>query len=173
MSEFKLKKLIKEWVLENLINSDKLEEQFFNLNELKIDTLNSYKFEEIKFPNYTKSFQFEDRCGNKIMVVYIEQTGEFKTGYKVEGIDSLIFQPEKLDNVEDLIKPCADDKKINTVYKILVEEIIPNFLLNKKPNKLYFNPVSSSRNRLVDIITNKVVTQYPQLTKKNNYLVYL
>lgn len=173
MKHLKIKSLIKEWVLENLINSDELEEQHFSLNELKIDALNSYKFEEIKFSNYTKSFQFEDRCGNKIMVVYIEQTGEFKTGYKIKGVDSLIFQPKKLDNVEELIKPCADDKKINTVYSILVNEIIPKYILNKKPNKLYFNPVSSSRNRLVDIIINKIIKDYPQLTKKDNYLIYL
>jgi bifunctional ADP-heptose synthase (sugar kinase/adenylyltransferase) len=54
---------------------------------------------------------------------------------------------------------------------ILLEEIIPTYLLTKKPNKLYFNPVSDSRNRLVDMIINKVIEQYPQLTKKNNYLI--
>lgn len=173
MKHLKIKSLIKEWVLENLINSDKLEEQYFKLNELKIDPLNSYKYKETQFPLYTKSFYFEDRCGNTIVAVYIEQTGEFKTGYKIEGVDSLTFQPEKLDNVEELIKPCADDKKINTIYSILINEIIPKYILNKKPNKLYFNPVSSSRNRLVDIIINKIIKDYPQLTKKDNYIIYL
>jgi len=167
----KLKHLLKEWVLENLINSDKLEEQYFELNEIKIDPLHSYKYQETQYPYYTKSYQFEDRCGNIIVAVYIESTGEFKTGYKAEGVDGLIFQPEKLDDVEELIKPCADDKKVGTIYKILINEIIPNYLLNKKPNKLYFNPVSDSRNRLVDMIINKIIEQYPQLTKKNNYLI--
>jgi hypothetical protein len=166
-------KLLKEWILENFTNSDKLEEQYFELNEIKIDPLHSYKYKEIQLPYYTKSYQFEDRCGNMLVVVYIESISEFKTGYKVEGIDDLIFQPERLDNVEELIRPCADDRKIGTIYKILLEEIIPTYLLNKKPNKLYFNPVSDSRSRLVDIIINKVIEKYPQLKKKDNYLIYI
>ena len=169
----KLTKLLKEWILENFTHSDKLEEQYFELNEIKIDPLHSYQYEEIQLSQYTKSFMFEDRCGNKIVAVYIESTSEFKTGYKIEGIDNLIFQPERLDNVEELIKPCADDRKIGTIYKILLEEIIPIYLLNKKPNKLHFNPVSESRSRLVDIIINKIIEKYPQLTKKNNYLIYI
>jgi len=169
----KLTQLLKEWILENFSKSDKLEEQYFELNEIKIDPLNSYKYEKIHLPLYTKAYSFEDRCGNIIVAVYIESTGEFKTGYKIEGANNLIFQPEKLDNVEAIIKPCADDKKIGTIYKILLEEIIPQHLLNKKPNKLYFNPVSESRSRLVDMIINKIIEKYPQLTKKNNYLIYI
>ena len=166
-----LKDLLKEWTLENFINSDKLEEQYFELNEIKIDPLHTYKYKEIQLPYYTKSYQFEDRCGNIIIAAYVESVNEFKTGYKVEGIDYLIFEPEKLDNIEELIKPCPDERKIGTVYKILLEEIIPKCLLNKKPNKLYFNSVSDSRNRLVNIIINKIIKQYPQLIKKNNYLI--
>jgi hypothetical protein len=169
----KLHQLLKEWILENFINSDKLEEQYFEINEIKIDPLNSYKYEEIMLSIYTKAYSFEDRCGNTMVAVYTESTGEFKTGYKIEGTDVLIFQPEKLNNVEELIKPCADDKKIGTIYKILTTEIIPDFLLNKKPNKLYFNPVSDSRKRLTDMIINKVIKRYPQLTKKNYYIIYI
>jgi hypothetical protein len=168
-----LTKLLKEWVLENFPNSDKLEEQYFELNEIKIDPLNTYPYEEVPYPIFTKSFQFEDRCGNIIVATYIKSTGEFKTGYKVKGVDNLIFQPEKLDNVEELIRPCPDERKIGTIYKILLVEILPNFLLNKKPNKLHFNPISDSRNRLVNIIINKIIKKYPQLTKKNNYLIYI
>jgi hypothetical protein len=169
----RLKQLLKEWVLENFTKSDKLEEQYFELNEIKIDPLNSYQYEEIILPLYTKAYTFEDRCGNIIIAVYIESVSEFKTGYKVEGGNGLIFQPERLDNVEELIKPCPDEKKIGTIYKILLEEIIPTYLLNKKPNKLYFNPVSDSRIRLVDIIINKIIKEYPQLTKNNNYIVHI
>ena len=67
----------------------------------------------------------------------LESINEFKTGYKIDDVDSLIFQPELLDNVEELIRPCADDKKVGTVYKILSKEIIPHYLLNKKPNKIF------------------------------------
>jgi hypothetical protein len=173
LNKQELKILIKKWILENLINSDKLEEDYFKLNEIKIDSFNSYKYKEINIQPYTKSYIFEDRCGNKIVGVYIDSTGEFKTGYKVEGIDKLIFRPEILDKVEDLIKPCADDNKIGTIYKILINEIIPNFTLRKKPNKLHFNPVSSTRERLTNILIQKIIKDYPQLQQKNNYIIHI
>ena len=149
--------LLKKWVIENFTNSYKLEEQYFELNEIRIDPLHSYKYNEIQLPYYTKAFEFEDRCGNIIVAVYIESIGEFKTGYKIKDTDTLIFQPETLDNVEEIIRPCADDRKLGTIYKILLEEILPNYLLNKKPNKLLFNPVSESRSKLVDIIISKII----------------
>jgi len=166
-----LTSLLKEWVLEGLNNSHKLEADYFELNEIKIDPLHSYTYEEVQLPHYTKSYKFEDRCGNTIVAAYIEAIGEFKTGYKVEGTDSLIFQPEKLDNVEDLIRPCPDERTVGTVYKILTQEIIPQYLLSKKPSKLMFNPVSESRKRLVDIILNKIIKDNPELIKKNGYLI--
>lgn len=167
----KLTTLLREWTLEGLNTSYRLEADYFELNEIKIDPLHSYEYEEVKLPHYTKSYQFEDRCGNTIVAAYSNIIGEFKTGYKVEGIDSLVFQPEKLDNVEELIRPCPDERKVNTVYKILVQEILPNYLLNKKPNKLLFNPVSESRKRLVDMILNKIIENNPELIKKSGYLI--
>lgn len=177
----KLTQLLKEWTLENFTNSDKLEEQYFELNELKIDELNSYSYKESSHQDvlgFNKAWEFEDRCGNLIVTVYLESTGEFKSGFRIPGVSTLIFDPKTLPqnhktlgNMQEKIKPCPDDKRINTVYKILIEEVIPNYLLNKKPNKLFFNPVSDSRERLVHIIINKIIEKYPQLTKKNNYLV--
>lgn len=167
-----LASLLREWTLEGLTNSDHVEERHFELNEIKIDPLHTHKYEEIQLPNYTKVYQFDDRCGNTIVAVYIDEVNEFKTGYKVKGVDSIVFQPEKIDQVEELIRPCPDDKKVSTVYKILTQEIVPNYLLNKRPNKLMFNPVSESRARLVDIILNKIIQANPELIKKNNYLIY-
>lgn len=166
-----LTSLLKEWTIEGLIESDRLEASYFELNEISIDPLNSYQYEEVVMPNYTKAYLFNDRCGNTIVAVYIDSVNEFKTGYKVKEVNTLVFEPEKLDNPE-LIKPCPDDKKVNTVYKILTTEIIPNYLLSKSPNKIMFNPVSKSRARLVDIILNKIVKSNPNLTKKNGYLIH-
>jgi len=168
----KLTVLLKEWVLEALDSSDKLEADHLQLHEIKIDPLNSYNYQKINIPFFTNAYSFEDRCGNTIVAMYLEGIGEFKTGYKIEGVDTLVFQPERLPDVEKYIKPCPDDKKIGTVYKILTQEIIPNHLLNKKPNKLFFNPVSDSRARVVDLIINRAVKDYPELTKKESYLIY-
>ena len=172
----KLVNLLNEFYNKDIDNAYLLETQYIELNELKIDELNSYSYEEISnigIPGNNKTWQFEDRCGNQL-VVYLNSIGEFKSGYKVEGVSSLVFDPKKLPtDLQHLVKPCPDDKRVNTIYKILIEEVIPNYLLNIKPNRLYFNPVSDSRNRLVDIIINKVIKQYPQLKKKNNYIIYI
>lgn len=167
----KLSKLLKQWILEGLLSTDKLETEYFELNELNIDSLNSYEYEEVKLPIYTKSYKFNDRCGNELVVVYTQGIDEFKSGYKVKGVDSLVFDPTKFLNIENGIKPCPDDKRINTVYKILLEEIVPNYLLNKKPSKIYFNPISDSRDKLVSIIVSKIIKVYPQLTRSGNYLI--
>jgi hypothetical protein len=154
----------------DLENSYLLESQYAEINELKIDELNSYKYEKYDYI-IGESWKFEDRCGNNIVAVFIESVGEFKVGYKVEGLDKLIFKPEDLKNEEHYIKPCPDDKKVNTVYKILVTEIIPKYLLNKKPNRLRFSPVSESRKRLVNMIINKVIKKWPELIKKDTYII--
>lgn len=167
----KLNSLLREWTLEGLDTSSRLEADYFELSEIKIDPLHSYNYEEVQLPYYTKSYRFEDRCGNVIVAAYLDSTGEFKTGYKVKGVDSLIFQPERLNNVEDLIKPCPDERTVGTVYKILTQEILPNYLLSRKPSKLLFNPVSASKKRLVSIIMNKIVKDNPQLIKKDGYLI--
>lgn len=171
----KLNQIFKEWILEDIYSASKLEEDFFELNEIKIDPLNSYEYKEVNYiqgKGNNKAWGFDDRCGNTIYAIYIPSINEFKTGYKIEGIDTLIFQPERFPQVLDKIKPCPDDKKLGTIYKILINEIVPFYLLDKKPNKLYFNPVSSTRDKLVRIVINKLTQQYPQLIRQDNYIIY-
>ena len=173
-NESKLKKLIKGWILEELNQSHRLEEEYFDINEIKIDPLNSYEYKETNFlqgRGNNKAWEFEDRCGNLIYAVYNPNINEFKTGFKIDGVDTLIFQPERFPLLIDKIKPCPDDKKIGTIHKILIQEIIPQFLLLTNPSKLYFNPVSTTRDRLVKIIIDKIIKQYPQLTPKGDYLI--
>lgn len=168
----KLKNLLKEWVLEGMSLVDIEETEYHTLNELKIDPLHSYEYKEINPTTYS----FKDRCGNQIIALYTKSIGEFKTGYKLEGIDPLIFKPEDLKGIEDYegkIAVCPDEKKLGTVYNILIKEIIPKYLLNKSPNKLFFNPVSDSRTKLVNIIISKVIKEFPQLKQKDNYIVYI
>lgn len=170
-----LKQLIKEWIIKDINKSNLIEEEYFSTNEIKVDPSNSYSYEEVDFlqgKGSNKSWKFEDRCGNVIYAVYTPSINEFKTGFKIEGVETLIFQPEKFPHLIDKIRPCPDDKKIGTIYKILTQEIIPNFVLNKKPNKLYFNPVSPTRNKLTNIIINKIIKDFPQLTYKDNYIIY-
>lgn len=165
----KLEELLESWTLEGLIKSDSIEAKFFELNEIETDDLNTYQYKKLEDALYEEAYSFEDRCGNQIVAVYLNN--EFKTGYKIKGVSGLVFKPESLASSENRIHPCADDKRINTVYKILTLEILPKHLLNKKPSKLRFNPVSDSRKRLVDIIISKIIKANPELKQKNGYII--
>ena len=169
--------LLKEWSIEGHNASDLLEEKYIKLNELKIDEFSTYDYRKSeyssgKFLGDHVAWEFEDRCGNIIIAVYIIGVEEFKSGYKVNEDAPIVFNPKLLKD-PTVIKSCPDDRKINTIYKILINEIIPKYLLNKKSNKLEFNPVSKSRERIADMIMNKSIKIYPELKKKNNYLIYI
>ena len=167
----KLEDLIKDFYNDSIDKTYLIESQYVELGELKIDEFNSYNYEEtsiIGIPGITEAWQFEDRCGNKLVAVYLKSIGEFKVGYRIKEVSGLVFDAKKY---PELIKPCPDDKRVNTIYKILISDVVPKYLLNKKPNRLLFNPVSESRSRLVSMIINKVVKQYPELKKKHNYII--
>jgi hypothetical protein len=171
----KLSKLLEEWFDKDIVEVDKLEAKYAELNELKIDDLYTHEYQETEYPELPtdyKAWSFQDRCGNELVVVYIPTTGDFKSGYRVKGISGLVFDPAKLKDRAESIRPCPDDQRVNTVYKILVQEVIPKYLLKKRPNRLRFDPVSPSREKLVDMIINKVIQKYPELKKKNNYILY-
>jgi hypothetical protein len=171
----KLSEILLKLTKRDIESSYALEAKYAEVNELKIDEFNTYSYKITSFdlPGITKAWEFKDRCGNQLVCAFIENISEFKSGYRVQGVEGLVFDAERLPNKLDLIRPCPDDKRVNTVYKILVEEVIPAYLLNKKPNKLLFNPVSNSRVRLVNMISNKVVKKFPELTIRGNYLVYI
>lgn len=170
MNKKDLKKLLREWIINDFHKSNILEADYFKINEIKIDENDVYNYKEIDLIPYSKAWEFDDRCGNKLVAVFTN-INEFKSGYKVEGFRDLVFDPKIIKDPKKYIRPCPDGRKINTIYKILVKEILPKFILNKKPSKLYFNPISPSRNRLVDIIINKIIKQYPHLIKNTNYII--
>lgn len=167
----KIRKILRDLVLEDLRKSDQMEESFFSINEISLDPQNSYTYRKTEYLPDTQAWEFEDRCGNTLVAVYIKAIKEFKIGYKVKGVNTLVFKPEELKDLTNLIYPCPDDKRINTMFRILIEEVVPKYLLNVKPGKLLFNPVSKSRERLVSIILSKVLKIYPQLERNGNYLL--
>lgn len=147
-----------------------MEERYFTLLEISTDPLDTYKYNNTS----DTTWEFEDRLGNTVICILLP-SNEFKSGYKVVVGEKeyTIFKPEDLpEQYQDLIKIGPDEKRVNTVYKILSGEVIPNFVLDKKPNKVHMNPVSSNRQRLVDIILSKVNKEYPQLKRNGNYLIY-
>ena len=166
-------KYLNESIRRDIIESNKLEEKYFLQNEIKIDASNTHQYKEIQLSIYDKSYSFEDRCGNILVAVYMDSVKEFKVGYKIEGEEKLVFEPEKLQNPLGLVTPCADDKKISTIYKILSQEIIPKYTMSRKPNKVLFNPVSLSRKRITDTVMNRIVKDFPEISKKGNYLIYI
>lgn len=171
----KILDVLREFYEKDLKEAQKLEEAFLQLYELKIDTQNTYTYNrctELEIPGNYSAWTFTDRCGNDMACVYLHSTGEYKSGYRLKDTNRLVFEPNLKVDPKMSIRPCPDDSKLSTIYKILVDEVVPKYLLNKKPNRLQFNPISKSRERIVRLLLQKVVQQYPDLEIKNNYLIY-
>ncbi len=161
--------------IQQVRNVDIIEAEYFTINEIKIDAdlYNIHNYVPSKYNKWSNSdsWEFEDRCGNTIIVIYIKNNSEIKTGYKLENGD-VIFNTEKYNDSNLLkIKPCPDDAKLNTIYRIIKTEILPKYLLNKRFSKITFNPISKSRSRIVKMILNKLIEDYPQLEIKDLSLI--
>lgn len=166
--ELAVNKALKENVDESQY-SDLLEVFYSELVELSINQHETHDYERTS--QYT--WDFIDRVGNRMRVLLLPLKNDVKSAYviEVDGKEFLVYDKDKLQN-KSLIVDLPDERRLNTIYKIVTKEIVPEFLLNKSPNKLSFTPISKTRDRLVKLILNKVATDHPELQVKGNLLVY-
>lgn len=166
--ETAINKALKENVDESSC-SDLVEVIYSELLEFSIDPQNTHEYERTS--QYT--WDFTDRVNNKMRVFILPVKNDIKTAYviDVDGKEALVYDKNKL-NDKSKIVDLPDEKRLNTIYKIIVKEILPEFLFNKKPNKISFTPISNTRDRLVKVILNKIVVGHPELQIKANQLIY-
>lgn len=166
--ELAVNKALKESVEESDY-SDLLEAIYSELVELSINQHDTHEYNRTS--QYT--WDFVDRVGNKMRVLLLPLKNDVKSAYvlDIDGKEVLIYDKDKLQD-KSLIKDLPDERRLNTIYKIITQEIVPEFLLNKKPNKLSFTPISKSRDRVVKLILNKVAKDYPEVEIKGNFLVH-
>jgi len=148
---------------------DLLEVFYSELVELSINQHDTHAYE--RSSQYT--WDFTDRVGNKMRVLLLPMKNDVKSAYvvSIEGKEVLVYDKSKLED-KDMVIDLPDERRLNTVYKIITNEIVPEFLLNKVPNKLSFTPISTSRDRLVKLILNKVAKDHPRLEVKGNMLIH-
>ncbi len=171
----RIRKIIKEEVdlklflfrkeLESYDSICEMEQDYFTLNEFDTNDVHEYRSAEytvVKGNN--KSWEFEDRCGNTIVLIYLESQNEIKTAYKLKN-NRLIFNSDvfKKNDINNELKSCADSAILNTIYKILKLEVIPKILLTKKGSLIKFIPVSDSRKRVVGILLASLIKDFPEL----------
>jgi hypothetical protein len=166
--ELAVNKAIKEHVDESEY-SQLLEVIYSELVELSIDHYDTHRYERTS--EYT--WDFIDRVNNKIRVFILPLKNDIKTAYviDVDGKEVLVYDKDKLEDKNKIVD-LPDEKRLNTIYKIITKEIVPEFLLNKRPNKLSFTPISQSRDRIVKLILSKIVKDHSELEVKSNYLIY-
>jgi hypothetical protein len=166
--ELAVKKALKESVEESAY-SDLLEAIYSELTELSIDPNSIHPYERTS--EYT--WDFIDRVGNRMRVSILPGKNDVKTAYVVDsnGKDFLVYDRDKLED-KDLVIDLPDERRLNTIYKILTSDIVPQFLLNKRPNKISFTPISKTRDRVVKLVLNKLVKDHPGLEINGNQLIY-
>ena len=150
---------------------DLLETIYAELCEITIDPLNTHKYE--KTSEYT--WDFIDRVNNHMRVLILPFKNDIKTAYVIKNAkreEVLVYDKDKLSNEErEKIVDLPDERRINTIYKIIIKEILPKYLLSNKPSKISFTPISKTRERLVTMIFNKIIKDHPNLEVKGKYLV--
>ena len=166
--ELAVKKALKESVEESAY-SDLLEAIYSELTELSIDPNSTHSYERTS--EYT--WDFTDRVGNRMRVLILPGKNDIKTAYVINsnGKDFLVYDRDKLED-KNLVIDLPDERRLNTIYKIVTKEIVPQFLLNKRPNKISFTPISKTRDRVVKLILNKLVKDHPGLEISGNQLIY-
>jgi hypothetical protein len=166
--ELAVNKALKENIDESEY-SQLIEIIYAELVELTIDPYDTHIYERTS--QYT--WDFIDRVNNKMRVFILPLKNDIKTAYVIDvnGKEVLVYDKNNIEDKSKIID-LPDEKRLNTIYKIITNEIVPEFLLNKTPNKISFTPISQSRDRIVKLILNKVVKDYPQLQIKSNQLIY-
>lgn len=167
--ELAVNRALKESVEESKY-CDLLEVICAELFELSINPINTHSYERTS--KYT--WDFVDRVNNHMRVLVLPIKNDIKTAYVIEidGKEVLVYDKDKSPYKEKIVD-LPDEKRLNTIYKIITKDIIPEFLLNSRPNKISFTPISAVRDRLISMILNKLIKDYPQLKIRGNQLIYL
>ena len=164
----------------NLIEA-RIQKECIGLNESdSISHTDTEIFMELADPdmayNYSEDISnhwgFEDKYGNKLEVSfdpsskYIESYFVLKNK-KGEWIE--VYDYDKMIgsiNPEDGLVGGKDEMRSNTICKIIRDEIIPKYLINKTPQLIKLHPISEYRRRIFLKCAEICKEKYPQIQIK-------
>ena len=95
-------------------------------------------------------WQFEDKYGNKIGVEFLPASNYFETFFvaqDLEGREVKTYDPPSQQHnlKQGSITGGTDEHRSDTICKILLEEVLPKYLLSRPFSKIVLHPISPYR----------------------------
>jgi len=148
-----------------------------NLNEYEsILFADVLLFQELANPNHSYDYQeiepnlweFQDRYLNTIQVEYFSEVKYVNTQFVVEDKDGIQFISFDVDKDKDRIAPFTfhhnkDERRSDTIAKIILDEIVPKYLINKPSQILKIAPIDIYKYNIFYKIAELIKNQYPQV----------
>jgi hypothetical protein len=146
-----LKEILDEIILDDLIKRPDMiliSEEVSSFQELA-DPDFSYKYNEVK-PNV---WRFNDRFGNTLEVQFLPNVKEFESYYIMKNTKGKEVKIFDYDTNKDYLDPTSfqggsDEHRSDTICKILLDEVLPEYLLNEKPSIVKLHPLNDYRYKI-------------------------
>jgi len=133
-------------------------------------------FQELANPNHSYTYQeiepnlweFQDKYLNTIQLEYFPSVKYINTQFVVNDKDGVEFISFDIDKDKDRIAPFTfhhnkDERRSDTIAKIILDEIVPKYLINKSPQILKIAPIDIYRYKIFYKIAELIKEKYPQL----------
>jgi hypothetical protein len=118
-------------------------------------------FQELANPNYSYKYklvkdnewEFNDKYGNILGVIYIPSSKYFESYYIMKDIDGNKVKVFDYDTNKDYLDPTSfqggsDEHRSDTICKILLDEVLPKYLLNSKSSIIKLHPLNDYRYKI-------------------------
>jgi len=148
-----------------------------NLNEYEsILFADVLLFQELANPNHSYNYkevepniwEFQDKYLNNIQVEYFPEVKYINTQFVVEDKDGVEFISFDINRDKDRIAPFTfhhnkDERRSDTIAKIILDEIVPKYLINKTSQILKIAPIDNYRYQIFLKIAELIKEKYPQI----------
>lgn len=137
-------------------------------------------FNEIADPEYAYEYkkiepdkwEFNDRFGNTLGVEFDPSSKYFESFYVVKDTSGNFVKLYDYEMNKNYIDPTSfqggsDEHRSDTICKILLDEILPKYLLNIKPSLIKLHPLNKYRYEIFRKCAEVCKEKYPNLEIEN------
>ena len=124
----------------------------------------SYDYEEVE----SNLWEFKDKYQNTVQVEYFPSVGYVNSHFNVIDKDGVEFKMYDYLNDKSRLTPFTffhghDERRSDTIAKIILNEIVPNYLISNSQQLLKMMPITSYRYQIFLMIAKLIKQRYPQV----------
>lgn len=162
-----LSQIIQECVNRNLNEKDSTIFEECHLFLELADPNASYKYKEISL----NVWEFQDRYSNVLGVEFNPGNKYVDAYYKMKDLNGREVKVFDYESNKDALDPLSfqggsDERRSDTICKILRDEVIPKYLINKNPQLIKLHPLNDYRYKIFMKCAEICKEKYPQIEIK-------